>query len=140
MKSSKNKTWTEKMRDNMQPSIQTLDKPYAGQPIGAVMLISTPREIESYIRQIPYGTSVKPETLRRDLAAAHHADFTCPLTTGIFLRILAEYNHEVLLKGGKTSEIAPFWRVIEPKMPVAQKLSFGKDFLVKMRGEEGIVQ
>lgn len=136
---AKTKSWAQKMRDELRPEVKTLDKPYAGQPAGAKMLISTPREIEEYIRHIPEGRSVDPVSIRRDLAATHHADFTCPLTTGIFLRILAEYNYEKLANGSKTAEFAPFWRVIDPIMPLAQKLSFGKEFMLKMRAAEGIL-
>jgi hypothetical protein len=35
-------------------------------------------------------------------------------------------------------EATPFWRVISPQTPIAKKLSFGIDFLLKMRKEEGI--
>ena len=46
--------------------------------------------------------------MRNDLAIEYGADFTCPMTTGIFLRIVAEYNYENLSKKG--TEISPFWR------------------------------
>jgi hypothetical protein len=41
-------------------------------------------------------------------------------------------------KGLPIEEATPFWRVISPQTPIAKKLSFGTDFLLKMRKEEGI--
>lgn len=50
-------------------------------------------------------------------------------TTGIFLRIVAEANFEKGQNGASLESIAPFWRVIDPKSALAEKLSFGKEFL-----------
>ena len=42
------------------------------------------------------------------LAHWHNADVTCPLVTGIFLRIVAEAAEEERLAG--KSAITPYWR------------------------------
>jgi hypothetical protein len=51
------------------------------------------------------------------------------VTTGIFLRIVAEANYEKLGQGKTPEEITPFWRVIAPDSALARKLSFGPEFL-----------
>lgn len=107
-----------------------------GKPKGSLMYISTPAEIEAYITQIPRGVWVDVPTLRNDLAQIHGADWTCPLTTGIFLRILAEAHVERFREGISNEPICPFWRVISPNSTLAQKLSFGVDFILEKRLEE----
>ena len=66
----------------------------------------------------------------------HNADYTCPVTTGIFLRIVAEANYEKWQQGKALEEITPFWRVIEPNSALAKKLTFGQDFLLKQIDKE----
>ena len=84
------KSWNDKLHDARLPQVKRLDKSFADMPEGCMMLIATPAIIDSYIRQIPKGKSVDLLTLRDDLAREYHAEKTCPLTTGIFLRIVAE--------------------------------------------------
>ena len=58
-------------------------------------------------------------------------DFTCPMTTGIFLRIVAEYNYENLSKKG--TEISPFWRIMNPNSRLSDRLSFDKKIIINKR-------
>jgi ABC-type uncharacterized transport system ATPase subunit len=102
------------------------------------MLIATPKIIDNYIQEIGVGKRIDTKTLRKDLALAHNADYTCPVTTGIFLRIVAEANYEKLQQGKHVKEITPFWRVIEPKSVLAKKLTFGQDFLLQQIEKERI--
>lgn len=125
------KTWLEKYNNGKDPVVKTIDKPWLGFREGSKMLISSPAEIDEYIRKIPAGKTVTVEKLRKDLAIKHGADFTCPLTTGIFLRIVAEKSFEEM--NIDKIEVAPFWRIIDPGSKLASKLSFGPDFIVQMR-------
>jgi len=132
----KRKTWQEKLNDGRQPQIETSDKDFAGIKTGQKMLIPTPKLIDAYIRQIPEGKAVDTLTLRNDLALEHGAEVTCPLTTGIFLRIVAEAAHEEHQQGKPIDKITPFWRVIDEKSPTAKKLTFGTNFLKEQRTKE----
>lgn len=102
------------------------------------MLIATPKVFEDYLMKIKEGKSKTLKEMRQDLAKKFSADHTCPLTTGIFLRIVAEANFERLHNGVPIEKIAPFWRVIEPNSSLAKKLSFGQEFIILMRKKEGI--
>ena len=135
---SKKKSWQEKLNIDRQPVIEISDKDFAGIRQGQRMLIPTPRLVESYIRQIPKGKQTDIALIRKDLAAAHHAEVTCPLTTGIFVRIVAEAAYEEYENGKPLNKIAPFWRVIDEKSPTAKKLSFGTAFLLEQRRLEGL--
>jgi len=132
----KRKTWSEKLYTAREPEVEKLTKDFAGARAGERMLIPTPKLIDDYIRHIPKGKEVEVEIIRKDLAAEYNADITCPLTTGIFLRISAEAAYEEYEKGTPVSKITPFWRVINDRMPTAKKLSFGTDFVNEQRRKE----
>jgi len=134
----KRKSWSEKLNIDREPVVQKSDKDFAGVKKGQMMLIPTPKIVDDYIRQIPKGKSVDMVTLRKDLAAEYHAEVTCPLTSGIFVRIAAEAAYEAYEKGTPLKNITPFWRIIDEKSPTAKKLSFGTDFLIEQRRKEGI--
>lgn len=74
------------------------------------MLISSPRELDALIHKIPEGRVLTLGALRATLARAHRADYTCPLTTGIFLRIVGEAAEEE--RAAKGGDVAPYWRVV----------------------------
>ena len=139
MCSYKRKTWQEKLTDGRKPHVEIAGKAFAGIVPGQKMLIPTPKLIDAYIRQIPEGKAVDSQTLRKDLALENGAEVTCPLTTGIFLRIVAEAAQEAYEKGTPAEKITPFWRVINEKSPIAKKLTFGTQFLKVQRKKEAIV-
>jgi len=130
------KTWLDKLNETKEPKLKRIDIDFADIPAGSNMLIATPKIIDNYIQEIGVGKRIDTKTLRKDLALAHNADYTCPVTTGIFLRIVAEANYEKLQQGKHVKEITPFWRVIEPKSVLAKKLTFGQDFLLQQIEKE----
>lgn len=125
------KTWTDKLHETKQAQVKRIETDFADIPAGSSMFIATPQIIDGYVKQLKKGAQVNIKTLRKDLALQHGADYTCPVTTGIFLRIVAEAAYENLQQGTPVSKLTPFWRVIEPDSPLAKKLSFGQDFLKK---------
>ena len=132
------KTWLDKLNETKEPKIKRIDIDFADIPAGSNMLIATPKIIDKYIQEIGVGKRIDTKTLRKDLAIAHNADYTCPVTAGIFLRIVAEANYEKLQQGKHVKEITPFWRVIEPKSVLAKKLTFGQDFLLQQIEKERV--
>jgi hypothetical protein len=138
MKLKPGATWTDKVSANKVHEIKINDKTFADVPAGATMLIATPKIVEHYVRQIPPGHSVTTAELRADLAREYGAEHTCPLTTGIFLRLVAEAAFEQHQRGAALEDIAPFWRVISPKSTLAKKLSFGTAFIEELQRQEEI--
>jgi hypothetical protein len=130
------KSWLDKLNENKEPKIKKIDIDFADIPAGSNMFIATPKLIDQYINEIGVGKRIDLKTLRKDLAIEHNADYTCPVTTGIFLRIVAEANYEKLQQGKHLEEITPFWRVIEPNSALAKKLTFGQDFLLEQIEKE----
>jgi hypothetical protein len=135
---SAKKSWSDKLHSNKLPQTKRIDFRFADIPAQSLMFIATPLVIDEYIKQIPRGINVSFQTLRKDLALDNHADCTCPITTGIFLRIVAEANFEKYQQTNSLTEITPFWRVIEPNSPLSKKLSFGQEFILQQRKAENI--
>ena len=133
------KSWLDKLNENKEPKIKKIDIDFADIPAGSNMFIATPKLIDQYINEIGVGKRIDLKTMRKDLAIEHNADYTCPVTTGIFLRIVAEANYEKLQQGIHLQEITPFWRVIEPNSALAKKLTFGQDFLLEQIEKERAV-
>ena len=130
------KTWLEKLYQNKEPQIKRIDKSFVDIPKDSLMLIANPKIISDYIEKIPFGKQIQLKTLRNDLALEYQADYTCPVTTGIFLRIIAEANYEKLNQGFSIQNITPFWRAIDPKSTLAKKLSFSAEFLIEQIKKE----
>lgn len=131
------KTWAQK-REAGNPEVVVMQKPMWGMPPGTKLLISSPREVEAALFAIPLGTTLSLPEFRAQLATAHGADATCPMTTSMFLRIVAEYGMEQLAKGVKIDQVAPFWRVISPQEKIVAKLTFDPSFILAQRIAEGI--
>ena len=130
------KTWLDKLNEHKEPKIKRIDIDFADIPAGSNMFIASPKLINEYIQEIGVGKRIDIKTLRKDLALENNADYTCPVTTGIFLRIVAEANYEKLQQGKRIEDITPFWRVIEPNSLLAKKLIFGQDFLLQQIEKE----
>jgi hypothetical protein len=140
MKPAKGKTWSDKVNDPTKTLVvKKLEKDFADMPAGANMLIATPKIIDDYVRQIPKGKSGSLATMRKDLAIEYGADYTCPVTSGIFLRIVSEAAHEQIEKGTPVSKVTPFWRVVDEKSSLNKKLSFGETFVKQQRKKEGLI-
>jgi len=132
------KSWLEKFNVAREPVVEVSDKKFADIPEGSKMLIATPKVVDEYVRRIPKGTHATLQQMRKDLAAEYGAEYTCPITSGIFLRIASELAYGQYQNGTPLKEITPFWRMIDKKAPLAKKLSFGYDFVAEQRKQEGL--
>ena len=75
------------------------------------MLIPRPLDVEAAIRKVRKGRLITSALLRDKLAADAGADSACPLTTGIFIRVVAEAAEEDRRAGKQ--RITPYWRVVQ---------------------------
>ncbi|NBN79317.1 hypothetical protein GWI72_13655 [Microvirga tunisiensis] len=130
------KTWMQKLAGGKPPHVVQLESAFAGVPAGARLFIASPRLLDERIALIPRGMVRDPVDLRAELAAEQGADATCPVSTAIFLRIVAEAALERIAGGTPAAEVTPFWRVIAPGSKIAGKLSCGDDYLQLMRDME----
>jgi alkylated DNA nucleotide flippase Atl1 len=100
------------------------------------MLIPTPKLVDELIRRIPKGKLVTVAELRRKLAADFAADVTCPLTTGIFVRIAAEAAEEDRANGHR--RITPYWRVVKDDGSLNPKFPGGEHLQARWLRSEGL--
>ena len=113
--------------------VKTLGRDFSDMKAGDRMLISSPEEIAEFIRQIPFGKTVAPKEIRRDLARKHGADNTCPVSTGLFLRVAVE---DALNESEIKDTSLPFWRVVDEKHPLLRKLGICRAEIARMRQKE----
>ena len=120
------KSWRAKLEKPQEPRLVAVP-PRMSRFGSGMMLIPTPKLVDELIRKVPKGKLATVSELRRKLASDFKADVTCPLTTGIFVRIAAEAAEEDRALG--RNRVTPYWRVVKddgtfnPKLPggVAQQ-------------------
>lgn len=76
---------------------------------GRKMLLAPPIDYDKVIKRIPHGKLLTIERIRNHLAYQYDADFTCPLTAGVFTGIVAWASYQ------RTEDITPYWRVVKNK-------------------------
>ena len=125
--------WRARYAKAKAPHVVMLHADFAGVKAGQTMLISSPEEIGRYAATIPRGETRTIARMRADLARRACAAAMCPVTTAIFLRVVAECSLRDLEGGQPLDAVAPFWRVIDPTDKVAGKLSCGPDHILHLR-------
>jgi len=132
----KSKTsWRAKLHKPMQPKLVPVPDGMAKRLGHGMMLIPTALELDAMIRKIPRGQVSTLAQIRRRLARWHNVDVTCPLVTGIFLRIVAEAAEEDRL--ADRQEITPYWRVVRDDGRLNAKFPGGIEAQARWLREEG---
>ena len=103
-------SWRAKLEKAQEPKIVQIPPKMAARFGAGTMLIPRPLDVDALVRRIAKGKVATVRQLRERLARDCGASVTCPLTTGIFLRIAAEAAEEDRKLGRKN--ITPYWRVV----------------------------
>jgi len=114
-------TWREKLE--REPKIVTIPPKMVKRFGSGKMLIPSPLDVETLIRKVKKGKLVTQDEIRRRLARDFKVDVTCPITTGIFVHIVAEAAEEDLREGKK--QMTPYWRVIKADGSLNEKFPGG---------------
>jgi len=115
------RSWREKMDPPNLPKVVAIPPKWQKRFGPGTLLIPSPRDIEALIRAVRKGDLITVSRLRQHLSEQHGSNMTCPLTTGIFVRISAEAAEEEARDGKQ--RITPYWRVVKddgslnPKFP-----------------------
>ena len=133
------KSWVYKKENCKAHQIKTLSKDIAGMSKGSKMLIANTKIFDDFINKIPRGNFVEIKEIRITLAKQFDCDVTCPLTTGIFIRIVSEAAYEEYKTGKSLEGITPFWRSVDPKSNLAKKLDCGVNFIKSQQSKENIL-
>jgi alkylated DNA nucleotide flippase Atl1 len=127
--------WKEKLERISEPKLVSIPPKMQRQYGKGIMAIARPLDMDVLIRKVKTGKLVTKSELRRKLAELYGADVTCPLTTGIFLRIIAECSEEDLRSGKKAS---PYWRVVNDNGSFTDTFPGGDTAQAKKLRSEGI--
>jgi hypothetical protein len=103
-------SWRAKLEKPQEPRIVDVPPRMQRQCGTGTMLIPRPLDVDALIRTVPRGKLVTVNQIRERLASENGADVTCPLTTGIFIRLASEAAEEDRQAGKST--VTPYWRVL----------------------------
>lgn len=84
---------------------------------GEKMYFAPPKTYDEIMKAVPYGKVITVGTMREYLAKKNDADFTEPITAGVFVAIAAWASHQ------RTENETPYWRTLKangelnPKYP-----------------------
>jgi hypothetical protein len=128
--------WSAKLNVKKLPKRVKLDKDFAGIKAGSMLFVGTPQIIDEYVRKVSHSETRTIERMRRELARKNQCDATCPVSTAIFLHISAQAPIERIDKGLPLHEVTPFWRVIEARSTIGNKLGIDSQRLAMLREAE----
>ena len=131
------KTWRQKLEEEHPEHGKVVDIPPKMQNRFGTgkMLIPKPMDINALINKISKGKLVTVTQIREKLAKDAHANCSCPMTTGIFLRIVAEVAEEDLR--GEKRKVTPYWRVIKADGSLNEKFPGGAQAQAAYLKKEG---
>ena len=90
------------------PKIQTItDEKSIEKYGGSKMYFAPPIDYDRIMKQIPYGKVITVGKIREYFARVSQADFTEPITAGIFVSIAAWASYQ------RTDNETPYWRTLK---------------------------
>lgn len=130
------KSWREKLADDKGlPKVGPVEGRMTKKWGEGLMVIPAPREVDALMQKVPKGKLTTINELRAALARQHKANFSCPITTGIFAWIAAHAAEEASAEGRK--RITPYWRTLKTGGELNPKYPGGIPALKKRLVAEG---
>lgn len=131
----KKKSWKEKLHDSKDlPRLIEFGKTPKNWPEG-LYVIPAPLEVDKIMKQVPKGKLITINQIREILVKKHKADYTCPITSGIFAWIAAHAAQEQTCEGKK--DITPYWRTLKKDGILNEKYPGGIEGQKKQLEKEG---
>lgn len=127
------KSFNEKLKDSKDmPKIIEIDDERSIDIYGGnQMLIAPPIEYNDIMAQVPEGKLITAVEIRQFLADKHGAEFTCPMTAGIFISLAAQASCE------RQDDRIPFWRTLKKDGELNPKYPCGIEYQKEMLSREG---
>nr|WP_289765723.1 MGMT family protein [uncultured Acetatifactor sp.] len=114
------------------PKIQTItDQKSIEKYGGSRMYFAPPIDYDKVMKRIPYGKVITVGKIREHFAALNGADFTEPITAGIFVSIAAWASHQ------RTEDKTPYWRTLKAGGELNAKYPGGVEAQKEMLEAEG---
>lgn len=86
---------------------------------GNRMYFAPPMDYDRVMKRVPYGKVITVGDIREYFARVSGADFTEPITAGIFVSIAAWASYQ------RTEEETPYWRTLKAKGELNEKYPGG---------------
>jgi len=133
------KTYNEKLHTAGDlPKVEAITDPRSVARFGgANMVVAPPMDYDEIMRKIPEGKLITSTEIRKAIAKKYNADYTCQMTAGIFINIVANASKERELEGNK--DIVPYWRTLKKDGELNEKYPDGIDgqkLLLEFEGHE----
>lgn len=127
------KSFNEKLNDSkdMPKIVEITDAKSVKRYGGTQMLIAPPLEYDEIMAQVPEGKIITVRQIREYLADKHGAEFTCPMTAGIFISLAAQASCE------RDDNRIPFWRTLKSDGELNPKYPGGIEYQKEMLSKEG---
>lgn len=127
------KSFNEKLQDSkdMPKIVEVTDEKSVERYGGTQMLIAPPLEYDEIMSEIPEGKLITITQIREFLAQKHGAEFTCPLTAGIFISLSAQASCE------RDHDRIPFWRTLKADGELNPKYPGGIEYQKEKLAQEG---
>lgn len=114
------------------PKFQVITDPKSIEKYGGNrMYFAPPIDYDKVMKKVPFGKVITVGKIREHFAALSGADFTEPITAGIFVSIAAWASHQ------RTEDKTPFWRTLKANGELNEKYPGGLEAQKKKLEEEG---
>lgn len=98
---------------------------------GTKMFFAPPIYYDKLMKKVPKGKLVTIGMMREYLAKENNADFTDPMTAGIFVNIVAWASFQ------RNTDITPYWRVLKSNGELNAKYPGSIELQKRLLEEEG---
>ncbi len=133
MANEKNKDFNAMLhKDTGMPKIQIVtDEATIKKYGGDKMYFAPPVSYDEIMKSVPYGKVITVGSIRAFLAAKNHADFTDPITAGIFISIAAWASCQ------RSEDKTPYWRTLKANGELNAKYPGGIEAQKELLEAEG---
>ncbi len=131
MKETK-KDFNKMLNDNKDmPKIITIEDPKTIKKYGKQMFLAPPIYYDEIMKKVPFGKLITTSEIRKILAKENNADFTDPMTAGIFITIVAQASYQ------RDKDKTPYHRTLKTNGELNPKYPEGIELQKKLLEEEG---
>ena len=128
------KTWREKVNE-LEQKVHTLSPEWEKRYGKGESLVPRGLDIERLIRKTRSGELLTNDIIRETLAKEQCVLMTEPMTTSIYLRIIAEAAEEE--RPTRKTDVTPYWRGLKPDGSINAKFPGGAEAMVALLEAEG---
>lgn len=133
MANEEKKDFNEMLKDSKDmPKFQTItDEKSIEKYGGSIMYFAPPIDYDKVMRLVPYGRLTTVGAIREYFAKQNNADFTEPITAGVFVSITAWASYQ------RENDKTPYWRTLKANGELNPKYPGGVEAQKEMLEKEG---